>query len=190
MEIIDLKHYVPDIWPETLKKIAASDDSLKDNYSTIDLSKFITFPCIINCGEIICFSGLQYESIKWGVGIARISSRMWIHPDYRHNSLVKFSGGKKFLNTTYCLPIQFDAAKKFGISTLFVSRQGNRIGLAQYVNLIKINCGIDFTLQEDNYWVCGKQRHHDCIQNVAVHGNKNLWNECMTPYIEKYYFKK
>lgn len=168
--VIDFaENYDVDLWKSTLDVITKSDDKLKNNYLNINFNDFITFDCVVNHGIIICFSGLQYDVQKWGSKIARCSSRMWIHPNYRHKTLTKFPGGPEFLNTTYCLPRQVAAAKKRNLDCIFISRENKIRGFSAYLNLIKINCGVTFTLDENKYYVCGPVKHDSCLQHVALH---------------------
>ena len=60
---------------------------------------------------------------------------MWIHPDYRIKGISKFTGGPKFLNSTYCLPLQIKKAKEVGLNSVFISRENNLIGFRQYIDL-------------------------------------------------------
>lgn len=187
MNLIDfVKNPQWDLWRNFINDISTTNDHLKDNYLNIDFNEFLSFPCVLDSEKIICFSGLQYNEKKWGPGIARCSSRMWIHPEYRIQGISKFEGGSKFLNTTYCLPLQFECAKKLGIDTLFISRESNPLAFKKYLGLVKINCGMDFVLQERKYNVCG--HGHDlqatCQQYVAVHcldaDAKSTWIKNMT----------
>jgi hypothetical protein len=104
---------------------------------------------------------------------------MWIHPDYRIKGIGKFTGGAKFLNSTYCLPVQINKAKEVGLDAVFISREYNLIGFKQYIDLIKINCDLDFNIKPNRYNVCGHtyDEQEGCIQYVAVHHLTNLGNE-------------
>ena len=172
MNLIDfVKNPQPDLWQDFVANISATDDHLKDNYLNIDFGEFISFPCLLDSEKIICFSGLQYNERKWGPGVARCSSRMWIHPEYRIEGISKFEGGTKFLNTSFCLPVQFERAAELGIDTLFISRESNPLAFKKYLNLVKINCGRDFILEKNRYNVCGYEHKTtaSCQQFVAVH---------------------
>jgi hypothetical protein len=159
------------LWSRCIEQIAMGDDPLKENYLNINFDEFLSFPAVVVEDEIVCFSGLQTSSRKWGTGVARASSRMWIHPAYRHTGISKFAGGDKFLNTTYCLPIQFATALNSDIDVLFISRENNPRAFAQYLKLVNINCGRLFTLQDHRYNVCGPLTlvPESCSQYVAVH---------------------
>lgn len=157
-----------DLWNDAQAKIASSNDKLKNNYIGLDPTKFVTFPAVVNDGMLICFSALQMEQ-RWGSKIARCSTRMWIHPDYRFTGMTKFTGGNKFLNTTYCLPVQIAKAKELGLDCIFISREDNLAAFAEYIKLVKINTAETFKLLDSMVNVCGITPVPDtCRQYVAV----------------------
>lgn len=166
------------LWYSTLEKIAKGDDDLKSNYQNLHPEMFASLVVVIKDERILCFSGLQINSDRWGENIGRINSRMWIDPDYRFSGMVKFSGGNRFLNSYYCLPLQLREAERRNLKCLFISRENNPQGLAEYFKLIKINCNVDFELLPDRYNVCG---HLDpipesCKQFVGIYGDKSIWD--------------
>ena len=188
MQVIDLiENPNPELWSDAVKEIEKGNEYLRENYLNIDFSQFLSFPCVVADGKIVCFSGLQYDEKKWGQKLARCSSRMWVHPDYRVQSLTKFSGGSKFLNSTYCLPVQFQKANELGLDALFISREKNLSGFKKYLNLITINCQVGFELKPQRYWVCGSSTDIRCCQHVAVtnltNRGKEVWLSNMTKYI-------
>lgn len=177
------------LWNDTIDYINSTDDELKNNYIDIKFNEFLSFPVVIENNKIICFSGLHYNERRWGTGLARFSSRMWIHPDYRIKGITKFTGGPKFLNSTYCLPVQIKKAKEVGLDAVFISREHNRLGFKQYIDLIKINCDLKFNIKPNRYNVCGYtfDEQEGCIQFVAVHhltdhGNE-VWIRNMTKHL-------
>ncbi len=180
MQVIDLVVAPQDqLWKDTIDYISGTDDRLKSNYTNIKFNEFLSFPAVVENNKIICFSGLHYNERRWGQGLARFSSRMWIHPDYRIKGIGKFTGGAKFLNSTYCLPVQINKAREVGLDAVFISREYNLIGFKQYIDLIKINCDLDFNIKPNRYNVCGHtyDEQEGCIQYVAVHHLTNLGNE-------------
>jgi hypothetical protein len=186
MQVIDLlSDDSAGLWEQTVDYIRQSNDTLKENYINIDFREFLSFPVLVSDNKIICFSGLQYNEQRWGVGVGRFSSRMWIHPDHRIQSMSKFSGGAKFLNSMYCLPVQMKKARERGLDTIFISREHNPVGFGQYVDLLKINCDLDFKIKPNRYNVCGEDAV--CVQYVAVHHltdiGKETWIKNMTKYL-------
>lgn len=171
------------LWENTVSEIIKTKDELLDNYINLDFSKFLCFPCVVKDERIIAFSGLQIDDTKWGKGIARCSSRMWIHPNYRIKTLKKFSHGQSFLNSFYCVPQQIEIAKFNNISVLFVSREKNSIGFLQYLKLLTNNTKHKFIMENDRYWVCGPVRHDSCLQYVGIcyltSDGVVVWNENM-----------
>lgn len=190
MQVIDLiTDPRPELWSNVINYIKNINDVLKENYLNINFDEFLSFPAVVDNGQIICFSGLHYNEQRWGKGIARFSSRMWIHPDYRIKGMAKFTGGARFLNSTYCLPIQYKKAKEFGLDTIFISREHNRIGFEQYIELIQINCNLEFKIKPNRYNVCGGYfpENEGCTQYVAVHHlndrGQETWIKTMTKYL-------
>jgi len=157
------------LWNKYQTYLATTTDDLKDNYVNLDPREFACFPVVIINDEIVCFSALQLSEAKWGPGIGRVSTRMWVHPDYRHKG--KFTGGDKFLNTTYCLPLQMAKANLLKLDCVFISREHNPLAFNHYLDLIKINCNEVFNLEPSQYNVCGPQDvvPESCKQWVAVH---------------------
>lgn len=191
LEIVDLiSDPRPELWARTVEFIETeTEDRLRSNYTNLNFSEFVSFPCVLDHGEIICFSGLQFNKNKWGSDIARCSSRMWLHPEHRHTGLTKFTGGEKFINTTYCIPVQIAKARELSLSAVFISREKNPLGFKKYTDLIKINCGLDFNIKEHRYHVCGAHAldQESCKQWVAVHeltdSGTDAWNTAMQKYI-------
>lgn len=175
------------LWSECQQYISESTDTLKDNYVKLDPCDFVSFPVVIIDNKIVCFSALQINEERWGKGIGRCSTRMWIHPDYRHG-LTKFNGGDKFLNTTYCVPLQLAAAKLNNLDCVFISREHNLLGFGEYAKLIKINCDTSFLLEATRYNVCGSLDPipDSCKQWVMVHHLTDSGEECWNRNMKKY----
>jgi hypothetical protein len=176
------------LWEQYQEYLINTTDELKENYIGLDPRDFLSFPVVIINDKIVCFSALQISNERWAKGIGRCSTRMWIHPDYRHG-LSKFGGGDKFLNTTYCLPIQFSVAKLHNLDCLFISREHNLAAFKKYGGLITINCGVDFVMEPAKYNVCGPQDFipESCKQWVMLHhlttNGAALWYDSMSQYI-------
>jgi hypothetical protein len=175
------------LWIDVLAVISNSSDKLKNNYINLDPKQFCCFTAVIIDNRIVCFSALQMEE-RWGDKIGRCSTRMWIHPEFRHKGMTKFSGGSKFLNTTYCVPLQIMKAKLLNLDCVFISREENLRGFKEYLKLVEINSNATFTLLPNLVNVCGiKPVPESCQQYVAVHyltdSGEIEWNKNM----EKYY---
>lgn len=188
IKIIDYANNFNDkLWNDCQNLIKASNDELKDNYINLDPTKYISFPVVIIDNKIVCFSGLEVNKERWGNGIGRCSTRMWIHPNYRHSG--KFIGGDKFLNTTYCLPLQIAKAKLIGLDCLFISRESNLKGFEEYLKLIKINSKTNFIMEPTKYNVCGSLDPvpESCKQWVMIHhltaSATTVWANNMNKYL-------
>lgn len=186
-KIIDFAtNYDLGLWKKYQEYLLTSTDDLRDNYLNLDPRMFACFPVVIADDKIVCFSALQINEDRWSKGIGRVSTRMWIHPDYRHKG--KFVGGEKFLNTTYCLPLQLAKAKLLKLDCVFISREDNQRAFVHYLDLIQINCKLKFELEPKRYNVCGSidPVPKSCKQHVAVHYLNNngiiLWNNYMNEY--------
>jgi hypothetical protein len=179
-----------ELWNQYQQYLNTTDDRLKDNYVGLDPRDFSCFPVVVIDNQIVCFSALQLNKAKWGDGIGRVSTRLWIHPDYRHNG--KFTGGDKFLNTTYCLPLQLAKAKLLGLDCVFISREHTPTAFEHYLDLIKINCNIMFNLERERYNVCGPQEivPESCKQWVAVHCFNNTGVDRWTTQMRQYVLQK
>jgi hypothetical protein len=175
-----------ELWQNFQDFVITTNDDMKYNYIDLEPRNFVSFPVIIVDNTIICFSALQVNRDWWGDGIGRISSRMWIHPDYRHSG--KFTGGDKFLNTTYCLPLQLAKAKLIGLDCVFISREHNLKGFEEYLKLIKVNCGTEFIMEPNKYALngpCYVEDLESMKQWVMIHHltkNKSRWTNQMGKY--------
>jgi hypothetical protein len=187
-KIIDFAtNFDADLWDQYQAYLLTTNDDLKDNYVGLNPQDFACFPVVIINNQIVCFSALQISKDRWGEGIGRVSTRMWIHPDYRHKG--RFTGGNKFLNTTYCLPLQLAKARSLGLDCVFISREHNPKAFEHYLDLIKINCNITFAIESKRYNVCGSLDPipESCKQWVAVYQLTDwgwaIWSTQMGKYV-------
>lgn len=180
-----------ELWEEVKQRIANSDDLLKENYVNLNPSEFVSLPVLIDNNKIICFSGLQINIKKWGEGIARCSSRMWIDPEYRFAGLQKFTEGDKFLNSFHCLPIQLKKAHELNLDCLFISRHGNPRAFKKYGDLVNSNLNTSFKMLKHKYNVCGSLDPipESCKQHILIHfltdKGKERWDAVMANRIIK-----
>jgi len=189
IKIIDYAtNFDSELWQKFQDYVITTNDNMKYNYIDLDPRDFESFPVVIVDNTIICFSALQVNSDWWGVGIGRVSTRMWIHPDYRHTG--KFTGGAKFLNTTYCLPLQLAKAKLIGLDCVFISREHNLKGFDEYLKLIEINCNTNFIMKSNKYAINGAAYIEDpdsMKQWVMLHHltdqGEERWNRNMEKYV-------
>lgn len=174
-------------WDDFQDAITTSTDRLKDNYINLNPKDFESFPAVIKDEKIVCFSALQMKDI-WGDRVARASTRMWVHPDYRFKGMTRFTGGSKFLNTYYCLPVQMAKARLLGLDCVFITREENpKAFFKEYRRLIKVNCDEDFTPLDYMIDTCGITPVPDtCKQHVMiVHLTENgpsVWDKYMSKF--------
>lgn len=189
MKIIDFcKDYNDSLWRQTLDIIVNSNDRLRDNYISLTPDDFVCWPVLVDNNEIVCFSGLQANRERWGDQFARINSRFFISPKYRHQNPGKLADCKKFLNTRHLLPMQIYKAKELGLAGIFMSREGDHKRVFEkYVDLAYKNTGYCFNVLADRYNVCGHLSPipESCKQWIAVHcfaNNSNTWNQHMKQF--------
>jgi hypothetical protein len=182
IQVIDLSKQFEylDLWYESIDYICETAGSLKDNYSNLDPIEFECFTAVVEDNTILCFSALQLSQDNWGSRIGRCSTRMWVHPNYRLPGMKKFVGGDKFLNTTYCLPIQIEQAKSLGLDCIFVSREDNLLGFNEYINLIKINTGTKFTMLSEKYNLFGVEQY--VAASTLTTSGLTEWNKSMEKF--------
>jgi hypothetical protein len=189
MKIVDFcNEYNDQLWKQTLDIIVDSNDELKNNYINLTPSDFVSWTVLVDDNEIVCFSGLQENHERWGNNFARINSRFFISPKYRHKHPGKLTDCKKFLNTRHLLPIQIQKAKELGFAGIFMSREGDHKRVFEkYVDLACKNTGYYFNVLTDRYNVCGHLSPvpDPCKQWIAVHcfnSNVDTWNRQMNQF--------
>jgi hypothetical protein len=189
IKVVDYaKNFDKDLWNKFQEYVVTTSDNLKYNYIGLEPQNFVSFPVVIINNTIVCFSALQVNKNWWGEKIGRVSTRMWIHPDYRHKG--KFTSGSKFLNTTYCLPLQLAKAKLIGLDCVFISREHNPKAFQEYSKLIKANCQTEFIMQPNKYALNGSCYVEDAesmkqwvmLHNITESG-KSVWFNNMNKYL-------
>lgn len=189
IKVVDYaKNFDKDLWQKFQEYVVTTSDNLKYNYIGLNPQNFVSFPVVIIDNTIVCFSALQVNTDWWGEKIGRVSTRMWIHPDYRHKG--KFTGGSKFLNTTYCVPLQLAKAKLIGLDCVFISREHNPKAFQEYSKLIKANCQTEFIMQPNKYALNGSCFVEDAesmkqwvmLHNITKFG-ESVWFNNMNKYL-------
>lgn len=190
MEIVDLAHTdrFQSNWQEVLRFIAKSSDKLKNNYTQLDPKNFLSFTALLDNNKIICFSALQSAVDRWGHDIARCSTRMWVHQDFRFTGMTRFTQGNRFLNSFYLIPKQLEIAKKLKYSCVFMSRESNPRAFVEWSKLVNKNTGNNFQNLKDRYNVCGSLDPipESCKQfvslNFADSSSLDIWNHNMEKF--------
>lgn len=174
-------------WDEFQRTLTSSTDRLKANYINLNPKDFVSFPVVIKDNKIVCFSALQMTA-RWGNKVARASTRMWIHPDYRFKGMTRFTGGSKFMNTYYCLPLQMAKARTLGLDCVFITREENpKAFFKEYKQLIKSNCNEEFIPLDYKIDTCGlipipeTCKQYVMVTHLSTNGPK-VWEENMSKF--------
>jgi len=131
---------------------------------------------------------LQENKNRWGNNFARVNSRFYISPKYRHAGPGKLTKSEKFLNTKHLLPIQISTAKLLGYEGVFMSREGDHKNAFERYSLLAFkNTGFRFEILDTRYNVCGHQDPvpESCKQWISLHcfnGRDDLWYKDMRQY--------
>ena len=93
MHIVNFDQIEYSQWTACLEKIKkyGSKDTLFENYINLDPSKFLYFSFVLKNNEIISFGGIEHSPHKWGEKLCRVLTRFWIDPEYRSQSLTRWS---------------------------------------------------------------------------------------------------
>lgn len=173
MQIIDLTKtdQYDNVWLQCLTFIRSNckEDPLYKNYIGINKHSFISLPAAIIDDTIVAFSGAQFKPDVWGHNIARISSRFWTHPAYRHN-FSKFETSKTpWYNSEFLITCQIAEVKRLEIPHMFISREGNyRKSFQRYINLVNRYNTTNFKLVEKLYLV------QNVPQLIALHSDYEI----------------
>ena len=147
-----------------LAAIAAGDDRLRQNYASIPLDQFRAFSLWLEDDEIVAFSGLQHRPERWGEKSARILSRYYIVPAWRHRySLFQPDGifGRRMFAH------QLAVARELGLAHVFLSRDSHPRAFAEFVAVLREDEPA-LELLPGRYRVCGPGNFDAaCVQYVA-----------------------
>ena len=170
------------LWAKEIESIKNSNEEFKENYTSINFEDFKSFTVLILDNEVVAFSGLQYSSERWGNNTARIFSRFYIAPKYRHGANLLTDD----LYTKYMLPLQLRAARSIGLSSVFISRENGLQSFNRYISHINNTIAdTDFTMLSGRYDVCGIENPvpDSCKQFIALKllsdNGKREWNTKM-----------
>lgn len=154
-----------------------SQDPLYNNYANLDLTDFICLTAVINNNHIVALSGVQSKPDRWGTNTVRISTRFWMHPDYRINGLSKYDPGQRFyFNSQLMIPYQLNYLKTLGIKFAIITREGNyRRSFTKFIELVNYHNATNFTVLNGIFNVCNHMTliPESCQQMIAVHAFDN-----------------
>lgn len=152
-------------------------DLLYENYANLNINDFICLTAVIEGDEIIALSGIQYMPDRWGEHTVRMSTRFWMHPKYRINSLSKFDPDMRFyFNSQLMIPHQLNFLKKIPIKFAIITREGNyRRSFEKFIKLVNHHNNTNFSILDGLYNVCQPMETvpHSCQQIIAVHSLNN-----------------
>jgi hypothetical protein len=170
------------LWTNEIGNIQNSNDLLKENYTSISFDKFKSFTMLVSDNNVVAFSGLQFSPDRWSNNTARVLSRFYISPQYRHGANLLTAD----LYTKYMLPIQLDAARQLGVSSVFMSREHGLQSFNKYISYINETLpDTNFIMLNGKYDVCGIENPvpDSCKQFVALklltENGKRDWNNKM-----------
>lgn len=158
------------VFENLLQEIQEGKDKLKNNYTPkeLNLDEFLYFSVIYTPekDKIVSFSGIQTRP-HWPANVARISSRLYTHPDYRTVGSVPSN-----FNSTIMMPEQKKWAKENGLDAVFWSRENASNKLMEKMVKRNMNaCKYKFKehLVQGNFNVCklGVDKPA-CWQKVAL----------------------
>lgn len=162
-----------------------SQDPLYDNYANLDLNDFICLTAVIEDDNIVALSGVQSKPDRWGPNTVRISTRFWMHPNYRINALSKYNPEQRFyFNSQLMIPYQLTYLKTLGVKFAIITREGNyRRSFTKFIKLVNHHNGTNFTVLDGTFNVCNHMPivPESCQQMIAVHSFDNtLFNNELT----------
>jgi hypothetical protein len=153
-------------------------DPLYSNYANLTVSDFICLTAVLENNEIIALSGVQYLPERWGENTVRMSTRFWVHPTYRINSLSKFKHDYRlYFNSQLMIPFQLEFIKLLGISFAIITREGEyRRSFGKFIDLVNHHNNTKFTILDRLYNVCQPMEcvPDSCKQIIAVYNLNTL----------------
>lgn len=167
MQIVDLvqTNIFDTEWQSCLAYIMnnCTEDIRYQNYLNLKKEDFISLPVVVIDNKIIAFSGAQIKE-EWGPNISRISSRFWIHPDFRHPATKFKESQKPWYNSEYLIRVQLDVIRQKEIPHVFISREGDyRKSFQKFIDLVNFYNNTNFSMLEGKYDILGTP------QMIAVH---------------------
>jgi hypothetical protein len=173
MQVIDLVTR-PELFDQfkEIIKFECSEDPLYLNYLNMHLSDFTCLTAVYDNDQLAALSGIQIDHAKWGSNIARVSSRFWIRPVNRIQSLSKYNPDQRFyFNSQLMIPYQLNYLKETDIKFAMITRRGNyRRSFGKFITLVNHHANTNFILLDNVYNVCEPSWNikDECKQLVAV----------------------
>jgi hypothetical protein len=160
------------LWQECIEyiKLNCKNDSLYENYIDLDPEKYLYFNALLDNDKIISFGGVDFRPSKWGIEVARVLTRFWIHPDYRTKALTKWSD-QSIRFTPLILEPQLNFLKNQDqVKIAMITREGKYkksfLEICRLASLVSID---SFDIFPDRYNICKRTDTSDaCFQMIAL----------------------
>jgi hypothetical protein len=194
LTVINIKEHIKDhdqLWLDCLSYIKENcrDDSLYENYLSINLDNFNIFSVAIYNDTIVSFGGLEQRKDRWGEHIFRALTRFWIHPEYRTKSLTKWSSDKiRF--SPIILKSQIEYFKDYDNEyAIMITREGKY--LRSFQEIIRLANSVSektFTMLEGRFNVCSPDytAPESCKQYIAVTDKKLFYKAQQQGFFKRY----
>lgn len=154
-------------------KSNCKEDLLYENYANLKLEDFISLTAVLEDKEIVALSGVQFNIKKWGLHTVRMSTRFWMHPKYRINSLSKFDPASRFyFNSQLMIPAQLEFLKNYNAKYAIITREGNyRRSYQKFIKLVNYHNKTNFIVLDGLYNVCEPMEEvpESCQQIIAYY---------------------
>jgi hypothetical protein len=194
LTVINIKEHIKDydqLWLDCLSYIKENcrDDSLYENYLSINLDNFNIFSAAVYNDTVISFGGLEQRKDRWGEHIFRALTRFWIHPKYRTKSLTKWSSDKiRF--SPIILKSQMEYFKDYDNEyAIMITREGKY--LRSFHEIIRLANSVSektFTMLEGRFNVCSPDypAPESCKQYIAVTDKKLFYKAQQRGFFKRY----
>ena len=151
-------------------------DSLYKNYLEINFDKFLFFNCLIDDNKIVSFGGIEYSPSRWGIKIARVLSKFWIHPEYRSTGLTKWDENKIRFSPLILAPQLEFLKSQDTVKVAMITREGNYRKSFREISRLASSVSTDkFDLLDGRYDICRIRSDDDsCWQMISI---SSLGNE-------------
>jgi hypothetical protein len=172
-KIIDIKHNDHEIlWLECLEYLNqhCSSDELFENYKLLNPFNFEHFVGVVLDDRIVSFGAVDRQANRWGRGIVRALTRFWIHPEYRSQSLTKWTTDSIKYSPTVLEPQLKYIISQPNTHAVIITREGNyQRSFNEIIRLANTVTENKFVIMPGRYNVCGSAAVGDsCSQMVAI----------------------
>lgn len=171
-KIFELEDQNKEPWTDCMSYIATNctTDPLYKNYLDIQFDKYLFFNAVLDQNRIIAFGGIEYSPSRWGIKIARVLSRFWVHPEYRTTSLTKWTSDKTRFSPLILKPQLDFLSQQQDIKIAMITREGNyRRSFKEICRLASTVSKDKFEILDSVYDICRfNNSDNSCFQMVAL----------------------